>query len=87
MVSANIWRYVATVVDDERRRRDLSIKALADQAGVDESTVRRMLTAEPVRLASLRVVATSLGLGWPELLSALAEPTSHATVQVSGSHR
>ena len=82
-----IWGHVATVLDGERRRRGLSIRDVADRADVDESTVRRMLRADPVRLASLRAVSASLGLGWADLLAALSDPPRPTPVQVSGSHR
>lgn len=87
MSETQIWRRVASLVDQQRRTRDLSVRALASHAGVDESTVRRLLDAEAVRLGSLRAIASSLGLGWGDLLVNLSGPGADAALQVSGSHR
>ena len=86
MSDAHIWPHIARVVDRERQARGLSVRSLAQQAEVDESTVRRLLGGEPVRLGSLRAVATSLGLGWTALVGTLAEREAPG-LQLSGSHR
>lgn len=86
MTKAETWNRVAALVDGERRQRGLTIKAVADRAGVDESTARRVLGAEPIRLGSLRAITTSLGLGWSDLLLTVAEPEG-VGLQLSESHR
>lgn len=81
-----IWTHVAKLVDRERQARGHSVRSLAVEAGVDESTVRRLLGEEAVRLGSLRAIAGSLGLGWAALLVAVADPEPSG-LQLSGSHR
>lgn len=81
---AEFWQTLARAIDGERRRRRLTTKALAELAGVDVSTVRRLLGAHPVRLSSLRLVAAGLDIDWTGLVANVGEP-SHR--HASGSHR
>jgi transcriptional regulator with XRE-family HTH domain len=74
MRSEDVWGTVAARVDHARRRRGLSVIAIAREAGLDEGTVRRVLGAEPVRLSSLLMVLDVLEIDWAALLSELAEP-------------
>ena len=68
----DLWGRVAATVDDARRDRDLEVVQVARHAGVDDSTVRRVLAAEPVRLSSLRLVLGAVGVEWDEFLLTLA---------------
>lgn len=70
--TSDLWGRVAATVDGARRDRDLEVCQIARTAGLDDSTVRRVLAAEPVRLSSLRLVLRAVGLEWDELLLTLA---------------
>lgn len=70
--SAQMWDTVAVSVDRARRARHLEVPQIAREAGLDDSTVRRVLSAEPVRMSSLRLVLDVVGLDWDELLLSLA---------------
>ena len=70
--TSQLWSHVAVTVDGARRDRDLEVCQIARQAGLDDSTVRRVLAAEPVRLSSLRLVLGVVGLEWDDFLLSLA---------------
>ena len=70
--SSQVWGTVADMVDRARSDRQLEVPEIARAAGLDDSTVRRVLAAEPVRLSSLRLVLGVVGLEWDELLVSLA---------------
>lgn len=72
VTSSQVWGTVADMVDRARSDRHLAVPDIAREAGLDDSTVRRVLAAEPVRLSSLRLVLGVVGLEWDELLVTLA---------------
>lgn len=70
--TSDLWSRVAEAVDGARRDRALEVTEIATEAGLDDSTVRRVLAAEPVRLSSLRLVLGVVGLDWDDFLLSLA---------------
>ncbi len=70
----DVWGTVASRVDRERRRQGLAVTAIARAAGLDEATVRRVLSAEPVRLSSLLLVLEVLEIEWSQFLEEVAGP-------------
>lgn len=71
--TSDLWNRVAVAVDGARADRHLQVCQIAREAGLDDSTVRRVLAAEPVRLSSLRLVLGVVGLDWDEFLLSLAQ--------------
>ena len=72
MSSTEVWGNVAEAVERARTMRRLAVIDIARAAGLDDSTVRRVLAAEPVRMSSLRLVLGAVGLEWRDVLTTLA---------------
>ena len=72
MSSTEVWGTVAATVEQARVSRRLAVIDIARAAGLDDSTVRRVLAAEPVRISSLRLVLGAVGLEWRDVLATLA---------------
>lgn len=72
MSSTEVWGTVADAVEQARTMRRLAVIDIARAAGLDDSTVRRVLAAEPVRMSSLRLVLGAVGLEWRDVLATLA---------------
>lgn len=73
----NPWGVLSRLIEDERRRRDLSRSDLACMVGIDPATLQRVLSAEPVRVSTIHVLASGLGLEWEQVVSAMAGETRH----------
>lgn len=70
------WGRLSRLIERERRRRELSRSDLACMVGLDPATLQRVLDAESVRVSTVRVLTSGLGLDWGEVVTTMAAKTS-----------
>ncbi len=69
MVEETTSSTIAILLDEARRKHDLSERQLAEELGVASTTVGRALRGEPVDLATIQKIADWLGVETASLLN------------------
>jgi len=60
---------IGTRIQNRRQHLNMSIRALADHAGVDDGTIRRLEHGHPVNTTTLYAIAGVLGLSLSDLFA------------------